>query len=255
MKHRIFAVAVVLVALVVAWSVFAEEGSATSQPAGAASGNMSAEQRAQMRERFQNMSEEERAKFREEMRARFENMSEEERAAARERFGGRTRLSREDQLKAIATMEEQLAKLKASIESAAPASGTNLRDLPEEERTKLREQMTKSRQDRETAVAALRTEIDKISPPRTTPEQMEALRELRAISELAGTEKAAETKKRLDALIAKQAEQISPMGGRIRTGEPGQRGGEGEPSQRPGRQSTREGASTGSTSTGAETNR
>lgn len=254
MKHRIFAVAVVLVGLVVAWSVFAEEGSATSRPA-AASGNMSAEERAQTRERFQNMSEEERAKFREEMRARFENMSEEERAAARERFGGRTRLSREDQLKAIATMEEQLAKLKASIESAAPASGANLRDLPEEERTKLREQMTKSRQDRETAVAALRAEMDKLSPPRTTPEQMEALRELRAISELAGTEKAAETKKRLDALIAKQAEQISPMGGRIRPGEPGQRGGEGEPGQRPGRQSTREGASTGSTRSGDATNR
>jgi hypothetical protein len=108
--------------------------------------------------------------------------------------------------------------------------------------------MTKSRQDRETAVTALRTEMDKLSPPRSTPQQIEALRELRAISELAGTEKAAETKKRLDALIAKQAEQISPMGGRRVPGEPG------EPGQRRGSRSTGEGASTGSTEEG-QTNR
>ena len=70
--------------------------------------NMTEEERAQMRERlggrrrggerFQNMTEEERARFREErgrMRERMENMSEEERreymAQMRERFGGRRR--------------------------------------------------------------------------------------------------------------------------------------------------------------------
>ena len=71
--------------------------------------NMSEEERAQMRERFggrgrrggerfQNLSEEERARLREErekMRERMENMSEEERreymAQMRERFGGRRR--------------------------------------------------------------------------------------------------------------------------------------------------------------------
>ncbi|HLB74328.1 MAG TPA: DUF3106 domain-containing protein [Sedimentisphaerales bacterium] len=246
MKHRIFAVAVVLVVLVVAWTAFAASGAAGTREGAGRAGlpGMSEEERAQMRERFQNMSEEERAKLREEMRARFEGMSEEERSAARQRFGGRTRLSREDQLKAIAAMEEQLAKLKAGIESSTPASGANLRDLPEEERTKLREQMTKARQDQEAAVTALRAEIDKLSPPRSTPEQGEALRELRAISELAGTEKAAETKKRLDALIAKQAEQVSPMGGRRGTGEPGQRRG----SQNTGEGAS--GASTGSTNVG-----
>jgi len=67
--------------------------------------NMSEEERAQMRERMgsrrrgggdrmQNMSEEERAQMEErrrQMRERFENMSEEERAQMRERMGGRGR--------------------------------------------------------------------------------------------------------------------------------------------------------------------
>jgi len=65
--------------------------------------NMTEEERAQMRERmggrrrgggerFQNLSEEERAQMEEQrrqMRERFENMSEEERAQMRERMGGR----------------------------------------------------------------------------------------------------------------------------------------------------------------------
>jgi hypothetical protein len=66
--------------------------------------NMSEEERAQMRERMggrrrggernQNMTEEERAQMEErrrQMRERFENMSEEERAQMRERMGGRGR--------------------------------------------------------------------------------------------------------------------------------------------------------------------
>lgn len=229
MKNRILAVAVVLVALGVAWTVFAaEQGSGTNRQRGGF-GNMSAEERTAMRERFQNMSEEERAKYREEMRARFENMTDEERAAMRQRAGGRTRLSQEDQLKAIAAMQEQLAKLKATVESSSPRTGTNFRDLSEEERTKLREQMTKARTDREASVLALRAELDKLSPPRATPEQMESLRELRAISELATKEGATETTKRLAALIAKQAEQLSSFrGGRGpggATGQGRQRGG------------------------------
>jgi len=192
-----------------------------------------------MRERFQNMSEEERTKYREQMRARFENMSEEERAAMRrQRSGGRTRLSREDQLNAIVAMQGQLAKLKAAIASSSAARPTNYRDLSEEERTKLREQSTKARADRDASVVALRAELDKLSPPRATPEQMEALRELRAISELATKEKATETTKRLAVLITKQAEQLSSLRGGGRrpgtTGE-GRTRGAGGASRRPAR--------------------
>jgi len=239
MKKRLLTIAVVLIALTVAWTVYAaEQGSGTNRQRGGGFGNMSAEERTAMRERFQNMSEEERAKFREEMRARFENMSEEDRTAMRQRMGGRTRLSREEQLAAITAMQQQLAKLKTGIESASPGTATNFRDLSEEDRTKLREQMTKSRTDREAAITALRAELDKLSPPRPAPEQMEALRELRAISVLAEKEKASETKTRIDALIAKQAEQLPTMGGRRGTRAPGEGTTSDTPRRRPAREAT-----------------
>jgi hypothetical protein len=217
MKKRLISIVVVLVALAVAWTTFAASGAAGTR-AGAGRGGvsgMSEEERAKMKEKFQNMSEEERAKFREEMRGRFENMSEEERAQMRSRFGSSTRLSREEQLKAIKAVEEQVAKLKASIESSARPADANFSALSEEERTKLRDQFTKAREARQAAVDAIRAEIDKLSPPRPTPAQMEALRELREIRTLAEKEKAAETTKRLAALIEKQAQLLSPiMGGR-----------------------------------------
>jgi hypothetical protein len=196
---------------------------------------MSEEERAKARERFQNMTEEERAKFREEMRGRFENMSEEERAQMRSRFGSSTRMSREEQLKAVKAVEEQVAKLKASIESSARPADANFSALSEEERTKLRDQFTKAREARQTAIDAIRAEIDKLSPPRPTPAQMEALRELREIQTLAEKEKAAETTKRLAALIEKQNQLLSPiMGGRrgaegTGTGAPGAPGTERTP--------------------------
>ena len=65
MKKYAIPIVVILAVLAVAWSAFAQ-----------AQGQ--AGQREAMRERFQNMSEEERAKYREEMRKRFENMSPEE---------------------------------------------------------------------------------------------------------------------------------------------------------------------------------
>jgi len=235
MKKRLISIAVVLVALTVAWTAFAAREGGGGRAGGGARGGfggtpgMSAEERTAMRERFQNMSEEEREKFREQMRARFEGMSEEQRAQMGQRFSGRGRMSREDQLKAIAAMQQQLAKLKAGIESSSPRTGTSFRDLSEEERTKLREQSTKARADREAAITALRAELDKVSPPRATPEQMATLAELREIRALAEKEKAAGTTKRLAALIEKQMQQMPRMGGRRGPGAPGS----GEPG-RPG---------------------
>lgn len=233
MKNRLLSITVVLAALTVAWTVYAAE-TAAERPATRGAAGMSEEQRNQMRERFQNMSEEERAKFREEMRTRFENMSEEDRAAMRQRAGGQARLSTEDQLKAIVAMEQQLAKLKAAIASSSAERPANYGDMSEEERAKLREKFAKSRADREAPLAAIRAELDKLSPPRPMPQQIETLRELRVISGLAEKEKAAETKKRIDALIEKQTKQFSPTGSPRRAGEPDQGRGE-RPPRRPSR--------------------
>ena len=94
-------------------------------------------QRQAMRERFQNMSEEERAKFREQMRSRG--------------FGGR--MSREDQEKAVKSIEEQVAKLKAAVQIERPQGG--FQDLSEEERNKMRQSFT----DRRNALQAIVTQI------------------------------------------------------------------------------------------------
>lgn len=208
MKKRLIIIAVVLVALTVVLTAFAQTQTGERPQRGRGGfQNMTEEQRAQMRERFQNMSEEERAQF-------------------RQRFAGRrSRMSREDQLKSIAELESQLAKLKASIETQ-PQRRTNYRNLSEEERNKLREQFAKAREDRQAVITAIRAEVDKLSPPRPTAEQIEALRELREIRALAEKEKAAETTKRLAALIEKQTQQMPPIRGR--------RGGAGGGGQRRG---------------------
>lgn len=248
MKKRLILIVVVLVAMTIAWTVYAAEGGAERPRRGGGgfgAPGMSAEERAQMRERYQNMSEEERQKLREEMRARFEGMSEEQRAQMRQRFSGRSRMSQEDQLKAIAAMQEQLAKLKKSIEASSLTPGTNYRDLSEEERTKLRERFTKAREARQASIEGIKAEMNKLSPPRPTPEQMATLAELREIRALSEKEKAAQTTKRLAALIEKQAQQIQTMGGRRgpggsrppgATGEGRRRGGAEGAARRPARE-------------------
>jgi hypothetical protein len=161
-------------------------------------------QRQAMRERFQNMTEEERAAFRERMRARG--------------FGAR--LSREDQEKAVKDIEEQVAKLKAAIQVERPQGG--FQNLSEEERTKLRESFT----NRRTALQAIIAQVARLEG-RTQPEQEGArfiiinTADLKPIQEMAEKEKATETAQLL-ARMAARGSRRGFMGGR-RPG--GQRGG------------------------------
>ena len=136
------------------------------------SGQRVLQQRENMRQRFQNMSEAEREKFMAEMqqrRERYQNMSEEERekfrAEMQQRFGGRISLSREQQLKAISAIEEQVAKLKAAILSIGTEETGQFRDLSEEERTKLREKMAKAARERFSAIRSIEQELAKLRGP------------------------------------------------------------------------------------------
>ncbi|MCH8119258.1 MAG: hypothetical protein IIC00_05975 [Planctomycetes bacterium] len=114
MKRYLISIVTVLMVFVVVGATFGQE----EERAG---------QRGSMRQRWQDMSEAEREKFRAEMlqrRERYQNMSEEERekfrAEMRERFGGgRFGTGRQEQLKAIEAIEEQVAKLKAAIKHRA----------------------------------------------------------------------------------------------------------------------------------------
>jgi len=231
MKRYVISIGVVLVVLLGAWSAFAQREGRTTGSRGQGREGMgmfqmlSPEEAARMRERWPNMSEEEREKFRAKMRERWQNMSEEEReslrAQLRERFGARgLRMGREEQLKAIEAIQEQVAKLKAVIEAMpGPEERSRWRDLSEEERTKLRERMGGVFRERQQAIGAIEEQIAKLRGPRPpSAESQERIRELRAIHALAVEEKAEKTAERLQRLIARYQRE---SGDRPR--EPGQR--------------------------------
>ncbi len=211
MKRYIVLVVVILAILTVTVKAFGQNQARGGQ----------AQQRQNIRQRWENMSEAEREKFREEMRKnreRWENMSDEERAKLRdqmrERFSSRPQpVGRDEQIKSIKAIELQVAKLKATVEIMAPEDRSRLRELPEEERTKLREKMMTAMRDRQTAIRTIEQELGKLrAPGRPAAESQARISELRAIHKLALKEKAAQTAVRLEKLIARyQAESQGRM--------------------------------------------
>ncbi len=187
MKKYAIPVIVVLAVLAVTWSAFARAQDRAGQRGRMQ--NMSEEERAKMRERFQNMSEEERAQFREQMRARG--------GGAR-----RSRMSPEDQQKAIKTIEAQVAKLKAAAQIQRPQGG--FQDMSEEERNKI----MAAYRDRSAALNAIVAQVALLQG-RRQPEGEGArfiiinTADLKPIQEAATKEKAEETGKLLQRLAAR----------------------------------------------------
>jgi len=200
---------IALVVLLAAYPIFGqrEGGAAGRRGGGAGMFMLSPEQR----EKWRDMSQEERQKIMAEMREKWQNMSEEEREKARaqmrQRFGGRgRRLGREDQLKAIEAVEKQLANLKKGIQ-AQSTERRSFRDLSEEERNKLREEFTKAREERNKAFKAIITQIARLQGQREPAEGEELIiintAQLKPIHELAVKEKAKETAQRLERLMSR----------------------------------------------------
>jgi hypothetical protein len=206
MKRYVVLIAIVLALLIAAFNACGQDEETPAQ-------RMQRQRRegqAQMRERFRNMSPQDREKLlaeMEERRKQFQNMSDEERAKfreqMRERYGSRPEsMGRDAQLESIKTIEAQVAKLKSAVEVAMPEDRSKLRELSQEERTKLREKMMTAMRDRQTAIRAIELELAKLRGPGRPPTVSEArLSELRAIHELAVKEKATQTANRLDELI------------------------------------------------------
>jgi hypothetical protein len=177
---------------------------------------LSPEEAAKLKEKWPNMSEEERAKFRADMRQRWQNLSEEDKekfkAGMRERFGtGRPGMGREEQLQVIKVIEEQVARLKAAIEETmTPEALQKLRDAPAEETTKIREKLMKARQSRQEAIAGIEAQIAKLKGEGAPigPPPGALLGELQAIHKMAVEEKAQETAKRLERLIGKYQSEL-----------------------------------------------
>jgi len=226
MKRYVVSIAIVLAVLIVAFNAFGQN----EQVAGRT------EQRQDMRQRFQNMSPEEREKFRAEMlerRKQWENMSDEDRAKLqdqmRERFGSRPGgMGRDAQLNSIKAIEAQVAKLKAAVEVGTPENRSEFRELSAEDRAKLREKMMAAMRERQIAIGAIEQELGKLkAPDRRVAEPPARLSELREIHKLALREKATQTADRLDKLIVSYQRESQS---RIRS--PQQRPREGEPVQR-----------------------
>jgi hypothetical protein len=68
--------------------------------------------------------------------------------------------NREAQQKAIATMQEELGKLKAMMEQQPGAGGRNFQDMTDEERAKMREEMTQRREQQTAIMASIQQQLD-----------------------------------------------------------------------------------------------
>ncbi|MBA7634460.1 hypothetical protein ES703_42045 [subsurface metagenome] len=160
-----------------------------------------ARQREGMRERFQNMSEEERAEFRAQMRSRGG-------------FGRGGPMSPEDQQKAIKAIEGQLAKLKAA-QITRPEGG--FRDLPDDERAKIMEKYRKVFQDRQQALQTIIAQVARLQgrggpAPEGAQYLIISTSDLKPIQDSAVKEKAKETAQLLQRLIARGSGRRGPGG-------------------------------------------
>jgi hypothetical protein len=116
--------------------------------------------------------------------------------------GSRRGMWRERRQKAVAAIEEQLAKIKAGMESSV-SRPANWRELSEEERAKFREQLSKARQEQMQSIAVIEEEIAKLKGRRSLTEEHEkSMSELKAIHDLAVKEKATETVAHIEKLVA-----------------------------------------------------
>jgi peroxiredoxin len=174
------------------------------------------------RQRLQNMSEEEREKFLEEMRqrrARWENMSEEERerfrAQMRERIGSRFGLRKEEQLKAVEAIQEQLKKFKTALQNVDTEEASKLQELSVEERAKFNEKMAQVARERQATIRSLERQTTILRGPRQrSAEPQTSINELRAIYNQAIEEKAAKTAEHLSKLISQYQDESRAPGTR-----------------------------------------
>ena len=193
MRKYLISTVVILIALAVAWPVLSQrEGEEGKQPR-------------EGRRRFQDMSEEERAK----MKERFQNMSEEERqkllAERRGGFAGRgPMLGREEQLKAIAEIEKHLVELKKAVQTGPESADfRKLREGTPEEQAKLRESWQKARLEQQKLINGIQEQLARLGGPRPpTARTGLPIRELKEIQGLAVKENAKGTAERLEKLIA-----------------------------------------------------
>ena len=125
-------------------------------------------------------------------------------------MGGRGGMNRDAQLKAIVAITEQVSKLKTLVESmpAMPAGGS-FQDMSEDDRTKMRDAMTKIREEQPPIIAAIEQQLAQLKGVRTLiTENQQATAELKALQETANGEKATKTAAKIGDMIAAKQKKL-----------------------------------------------
>lgn len=122
--------------------------------------------------------------------------------------GRRGWMRREEQLKVIATIEEQLTKIRSGLESFS-GGRERWQNLSDEERNTLRERFRQVREKRQQSIAVIEAQIAKLKGERHLREQHEeSISKLKAIHQLAVKEKATKTAASIEKLIAEHQKEF-----------------------------------------------
>jgi hypothetical protein len=123
--------------------------------------------------------------------------------------GQRGAAQREAQMKAIAALQEQVAKLKTLMEQAPGMQGRSFQDMSEEERTKMREESTKRRDEQQKVMAAVQQQVDTLKGGRQLmTEHQQAMTPLKDLLASAQKENAKETAGKIEKLVAERQKQF-----------------------------------------------
>lgn len=118
---------------------------------------------------------------------------------------GRSRgMSRERQIEAVSAIEQQLGKIKQQLESPS-RDRQRWQEMSEEERTKLREQYRKVREQRQQSIGLIEEQLGKLKGRRRIQELHDnGIAKLKTIHALAVKEKATETAAAIEKMIAER---------------------------------------------------
>ncbi len=110
----------------------------------------------------------------------------------------------EAQQKAVADLQEQVAKLKALVDAGAKAMAGGYQNMSEEDRAKMKEQRTEQQK----VVAAIQADVDRFRVYQLAAEYNQSMTALKDAQASAQKENAKETAQKLGALIAEREKQM-----------------------------------------------
>ena len=123
--------------------------------------------------------------------------------------GQRGAAQREAQMKAVAAIQEQLAKLKTLMETRSGMQGRSFQDMSEEEQAKAKEEFAKRREEQLKVMAAIDQQVNVLKGGRQLmTEHQQAMEPLKDLLASAQKEGAKETAGKIEKLIAERQKQF-----------------------------------------------